>query len=72
MAISRWLCVVDSNHVYDYSDNGAEMTSKEQEKIQQIQLKINTLYDKIAHGDEEHRKWLKEAINEHFRIVNEE
>lgn len=26
----------------------------------------NTLFDAIAHGDEEHREWLKEAIDCHF------
>jgi hypothetical protein len=28
--------------------------------------KVDTLYDAIAHGDEKHRAWLKEAIEEHF------
>lgn len=28
--------------------------------------KYETLYDAIAHGDEEHRAWLKEAIDNHF------
>jgi hypothetical protein len=28
--------------------------------------KVDTLYDAIAHGDEGHRAWLKEAIEKHF------
>lgn len=29
--------------------------------------KIDTLYDAIAHGDEEHRAWLKVAMEAHFK-----
>ena len=32
----------------------------------QLQKQISTLYDVIKHGDEEHQKWLKEAIDKHF------
>lgn len=28
--------------------------------------KIESLYDAIAHGDEKHRAWLKQAIEDHF------
>ena len=28
--------------------------------------KINTLFDAIKHGDDEHKDWLKTAINKHF------
>ena len=28
--------------------------------------KIETLYDAIAHGDDAHRVWLKQAIEDHF------
>ncbi|AXK44018.1 hypothetical protein [Erythrobacter aureus] len=31
-----------------------------------ILARVNTLYDSIAHGDEDHRGWLKEAINNHM------
>ena len=31
-----------------------------------LQEKINTLFDKIKHGDQEHQDWLKKAIDEHF------
>ena len=30
--------------------------------------KINTLFDAIKHGDDEHKDWLKTAINKHFDI----
>jgi hypothetical protein len=28
--------------------------------------KVDSLYDAIAHGDDKHRAWLKEAIEKHF------
>lgn len=28
--------------------------------------RIATLFDAIAHGDEKHRAWLKQAIKDHF------
>lgn len=31
-----------------------------------ISERVNSLFDAIAHGDEEHRQWLKEAIALHF------
>ena len=31
-----------------------------------LQKKCEALFDKIKHGDEEHQKWLKSAIDEHF------
>lgn len=30
------------------------------------QEKIATLYDAIAHGDDEHRRWLRQRLEEHF------
>lgn len=32
----------------------------------QMSEKIESLFDAIAHGDEDHREWLKEAIYCHF------
>jgi hypothetical protein len=34
--------------------------------------KVDTLYDAIAHGDEGHRAWLKEAIEKHFESAPQE
>ena len=34
--------------------------------LEVVEVKINTLYDAIAHGDDKHRAWLKEAIESHF------
>lgn len=28
--------------------------------------KVASLYDAIAHGDDEHRRWLREKLDEHF------
>jgi hypothetical protein len=33
-----------------------------------LEKKIKSLYNAIAHGDEQHRAWLKEAIDKHFRL----
>ncbi len=30
------------------------------------QHRIDCLFDAIAHGDQEHRDWLKKAIDDHF------
>lgn len=34
--------------------------------ISAIEAKAASLFDAIAHGDDEHRKWLKQAIEDHF------
>ena len=34
--------------------------------LEQQQKTIETLFDQIKHGDEDHREWLREAINNHF------
>lgn len=39
--------------------------SKEQAR-QELQDKINSLYDVLAHGDDDHKAWLKKAIDAHF------
>lgn len=36
--------------------------------IEGTKWNIRALYDEIAHGDEEHRKWLRDKINSHFRL----
>jgi hypothetical protein len=35
-------------------------------KLVMAQCRIETLYDAIAHGDDAHRAWLKDAITKHF------
>ena len=39
---------------------------KIEDKYNELVEKVSTLFDAIAHGDEEHRRWLKEAIDKHF------
>ena len=34
--------------------------------LEEQQSKIDTLFEAIAHGDSEHRAWLKDAIDKHF------
>ena len=34
--------------------------------LAEVNGKVNTLFDAIAHGDEKHRAWLKQAIKDHF------
>lgn len=36
------------------------------EEINYFGSKIESLFDAIKHGDDEHRAWLKEAIEKHF------
>ncbi len=31
-----------------------------------LKIKIQTLYDAIKHGDNDHQNWLKKKIEEHF------
>lgn len=33
----------------------------------EMQHLVDTLFDAVAHGDQEHRDWLKEAIDNHFK-----
>ncbi len=44
----------------------AEEIRRYQKMHIETHIAINALWDKIAHGDTEHRVWLKEAIREHF------
>ena len=37
------------------------------DKLETQQERVNSLFDAIAHGDPEHRGWLQEAIDNHFR-----
>jgi rubrerythrin len=36
-------------------------------ELEFLREKISTLFDAIAHGDDEHRRWLKEKIEAHFK-----
>lgn len=47
----------------DVLENRLEFTQK---NVAALQRKINTLFEAVAHGDEEHRKWLKATIEAHF------
>lgn len=31
-----------------------------------VLIQVSSLFEAIAHGDEEHRAWLKRAISDHF------
>ena len=44
-----------------------ELVALQKDKAELIE-KINTLFDAIKHGDDEHKDWLKVAINKHFSI----
>ena len=33
--------------------------------------KINALFEKIKHGDQDHQNWLRRAIDEHFGFIIE-
>ncbi len=34
-----------------------------------LTVRRNTLFDAIKHGDDEHRAWLRKAIDEHFAPI---
>jgi hypothetical protein len=34
--------------------------------VRSLERRIDSLFDAIAHGDEAHRAWLREAIEAHF------
>lgn len=36
---------------------------------QSDEIAIASLFDAIAHGDDKHKAWLKEAIEKHFNIT---
>lgn len=46
-------------------DNWITAATKRAREIERLE-RIDTLYDAIAHGDEAHRAWLKQAITDHF------
>lgn len=35
-------------------------------RLAEVEMKVETLFDAIAHGDDEHRAWLKQKLVEHF------
>lgn len=47
-------------------DMGPEEEPWERADRYEQEKKIATLFDAIAHGDEKHRAWLKQAIQDHF------
>jgi hypothetical protein len=40
-----------------------------QQRLEKLIKQVSTLYDAVAHGDYEHRKWLRDKIAEHFTGV---
>ena len=34
-----------------------------------LKVKVESLFDEIKHGDEEHQAWLKAKIEEHFNGI---
>lgn len=35
-------------------------------ELEELEAKVESLFDAIKHGDKEHKAWLKEAIKCHF------
>lgn len=35
--------------------------------LDKLVLRVNSLFEAIQHGDVEHKKWLKQAIDNHFK-----
>lgn len=38
------------------------------EKLKELQDKVKSLFKAVAHGDTEHRLWLKMKIADHFNL----
>lgn len=43
-----------------------ELEKAKKQARQELQSKIDSLYDVLAHGDDDHKAWLKQAIDAHF------
>lgn len=43
-----------------------ELEKAKKQARQDLQSKIESLYDVLAHGDDDHKAWLKQAIDAHF------
>lgn len=41
---------------------------QEEMSVAYLEERVATLFDAIAHGTEEHRAWLKKAIDDHFAM----
>lgn len=38
-------------------------------RIRELEAAVASLFDSIAHGSEEHKAWLRDAIEKHFRAA---
>jgi hypothetical protein len=56
----QWL-VTDITFAFDVRDRASLDWA-----LQKHLARCETLFDAIAHGDEKHREWLKQAIADHF------
>lgn len=43
-----------------------DRSQKRLEDLTTLQIRVGTLFAAIAHGDDKHRAWLKQAIEDHF------
>lgn len=60
--------VVTDKEVYDgfvrfLVDNGMMSAIRD---IDALKAKVTSLYDALAHGDDEHKAWLKQKLQDHF------
>ncbi len=56
--------------LHEWQDRYAAMRSlqdKTDARLVALQCRVETLFDALAHGDDEHRAWLKARIEEHFK-----
>lgn len=60
------LILASNKHLISENERlSTQITSAKSENARLLS-EIETLYDKIKHGDSEHQAWLKKAIAEHF------
>ncbi len=56
------------NHMADKFAQLQDSYLFEKNKNKVLTERIQTLFKVLAHGDYEHQKWLKKAINDHFKF----
>ena len=58
----------DCQQLIDASDGKWDVIDKQADTIQVLTEQIRAFYDVLKHGDEEHQRWLRDMVNEHFGL----
>jgi BMFP domain-containing protein YqiC len=49
-----------------FMDYDRDILLQAYDKLKEVSERVDTLFTAIQHGDKEHRKWLDQAIKDHF------